>query len=139
MPFRVLVLFRVQAGNGIQLQRRAENLLEPIAFQTKVKGLDGKKIVVISKGSWDCKNPKRCHIYVANHLSLTAKQIMERYSLRWRIEMTFRDLKEFCYFDHYQVRSFKAITRHWHFAFVAYAFLLNCKLKGCFILKDRPS
>lgn len=102
------------------------------AFQTKVKGLDGKKTVVVSKGSWDCKDPKRCHIYVTNHLSLTAKQVLERYSLRWRIEMTFRDLKEFCYFDHYQVRSLKAITRHWYLAFVAYTFLLNCKLKGCF-------
>ena len=102
------------------------------AFQTKIKGLEGKKLVIVSKGSWDSKDPKRCHIYVTNHLSLTAEQVLQRYSLRWRIEMTFRDLKEFTAFDHYQVRSLKAITRHWYLAFVAYSFLLNCKLKGCF-------
>ena len=102
------------------------------AFQTKIKGLNGKKAVIVSKGSWDSRDSKRCHIYVTNHLSFSARQILEKYSLRWRIEMTFRDLKEFCYFDHYQVHSLKAITRHWYLAFLAYTFLLDCKLKGYF-------
>lgn len=100
------------------------------SFITKIKGLKNKVKVVVSIGEWDKDDPKDVHIYVSNHLSYSPEQILQKYALRWGIEWIFRDLKENVAFDHYQVRSIKAITRHWHLAALAYTFLLWCKLNG---------
>lgn len=109
-------------------------------FTAKVKGLSGKKRVVMAKGSWDEDDPKRVRILVTNHLSLTDQQVVTRYGLRWGIERLFRDLKENTAFDQYQVRSLTAITRHWHLSFLAYTFLLRYKLTGSYskALKQNP-
>lgn len=71
-------------------------------------------------------------ILISNHLSLSAEEIFRKYLLRWGLECIFRDLKENLYFDHYQVRSIKAISRHWHLTSLAYTFLMVCKLNGRF-------
>lgn len=51
-------------------------------FETKIKGLRGKKKVVISKGSWDEQDPKKVHIYVTNHRSLSDQEVVLKYALR---------------------------------------------------------
>ena len=93
-------------------------------FVTKLKGIKENLKVVIVKGSWDEKDPKKVHVLVSNHIGFTAEEILEKYFLRWGIECIFRDLKENVAFDHYQVRSINAITRHWHLSALAYTFLL---------------
>ncbi|MEA3305817.1 MAG: transposase, partial [Candidatus Omnitrophota bacterium] len=55
-----------------------------------------------------------------------------KYNMRWGIECMFRDLKDNLGFDQYQTRSLKAISRHWHFTFVAYSFLIYAKLNSIF-------
>lgn len=97
---------------------------------TKIRNIKGCVKVVIAKGSWDATDPRQIHIFVTNHLSLDAQEIVRRYCLRWGIECIIRDLKENTGFDQYQVRSLKSISRHWHFAFIAYSFLLRAKLNG---------
>ncbi|MEW6556852.1 MAG: transposase [Elusimicrobiota bacterium] len=102
------------------------------SFKSKLNGLKGKFLVILAIGEWDKDDPKNVHIYITNHLSYSAEDVLKKYALRWDIECIFRDLKENVAFDHYQVRSIKAITRHWHLASLAYTFLLVSKLNGTF-------
>ena len=106
------------------------------AFKSKLKNLEGKFRIVVAIGKWDKDDPKDVHIYVSNHLSYSAEDTLKKYALRWGIECIFRDLKENVAFDHYQVRSIKAITRHWHLASLAYTFLMVSKLNGTFSPKE---
>jgi len=101
-------------------------------FKTKLKDIHSQLLVVVAVGSWDNNDPKNIHIFVTNHLSLSPTEVIRKYALRWGIECIFRDLKENVAFDHYQVRSIKAISRHWHLAVLAYSFLLISKLNGSF-------
>ncbi len=109
-------------------------------FKSKLNGLKGKFLIVLAIGEWNKDDPKNVHIYVTNHLSYSSQVILKKYALRWQIECIFRDLKENVAFDHYQVRSIKAITRHWHLASLAYTFLMVCKLNGTFskIFRQKP-
>ena len=110
------------------------------AFRTKLKGIPFPVMVVIAKGKWDKNDSKDVHIFVTNHLSLSPENVILKYSLRWGIECIFRDLKDNVAFDHYQVRSLKSISRHWHLACLSYTFLLVCKLNGSFsrLFKEQP-
>lgn len=98
----------------------------------KIKGVHGQLKACVAKGSWDEDDPKGAHIFVTNHLALSAEEIFSKYNMRWGIECMFRDLKDNLGFDQYQTRSLKAISRHWHFTFVAYSFLIYAKLNAIF-------
>ena len=100
------------------------------SFTAKLKDLPGKFLITITIGKWNQKDPKNVHVLVSNHLAYSSTQIITKYALRWSIECTFRDLKENVAFDHYQVRSLKSISRHWHLAALAYSFLLWAQLNG---------
>jgi len=100
------------------------------SFQTKLKGLNGYFKIVVAIGKWNEEDLKGVHVLVSNHLKYSAFDILSKYALRWGIECIFRDLKENVAFDHYQVRSIKAISRHWHLAALAYTFLYWCKQNG---------
>jgi SRSO17 transposase len=93
------------------------------AFLAKVKGLRGKKKIVVAIGSWDRRDQRNVHIFITNRLALSAHEILHRFALRWKIEELFRELKDFLYFDHYQVRSQRAIVRHWHLVLLAHTYL----------------
>lgn len=99
-------------------------------FKTKIHDLEGEYFVVVAICKWDPKNPKKVHVFVTNHLTLSPENVVEYYNLRWKIECIFRDLKDHLAFDHYQIRSIKAITRHWHLCVLAYTFLLQSKVTG---------
>lgn len=98
----------------------------------KIKGIKEQVKLCIAKGSWDENDTKGIHIFVTNRLSLNAKEIFSKYSMRWGIECMFRDLKDNLGFDQCQTRSLKAIARRWHFTFVAYSFLIYAKLNAVF-------
>lgn len=102
------------------------------SFTTKLKDLQGKFLIVIAIGKWNKDDPKDFHVFVSNHLSYSPVHVISKYALRWGIECIFRDLKENVAFDHYQTRTLKSISRHWHLASLAYTFLLVSKLNGYF-------
>ena len=101
-------------------------------FKSKLKGVNGNFLFVVSIGSWNNSDPKNVHVFASNHLSLSPHKLLQNYALRWGIECIFRDLKDHLNFDHYQVRSIHAINRHWHLVALAYSFLLICSLNGSF-------
>jgi len=92
-------------------------------FVAKVKGLRGKKKILVTLGSWDRRDPRKAHVFITNRLALGADEILRRFALRWKIEEVFRELKDFLYFDHYQGRSRRAIVRHWHLVLLAHTYL----------------
>ena len=100
------------------------------AFKGKVKGLSDKKLIVLARGKWKDDDTCDTEVLVTNHLSVPAETVFFRWSLRWGIERIFQDTKDNLAFDQYQVRSIKAISRHWHMSFLAYSFLLYIRLNG---------
>lgn len=110
------------------------------SFKSKLKRLKGDFLITVAVGKWNADDPKDVHIFVSNHLSYSSEDLLKKYALRWGIECLFRDLKENLSFDHYQTRSLKSISRHWHLTSLAYTFLLICKLNGSFskIFNQKP-
>lgn len=102
------------------------------SFTAKVKHIGGPYKVVISKLGWEGTDMKEISVFVSNHTGLSASEVLRRYKGRWEIECVFRELKDNFYFDHYQVRSMTAITRHWHLCFLAYTFLIRYELTGSY-------
>lgn len=99
-------------------------------FKTKIHNLEGDYYVVVAVGKWDSKDPKKVHVFVTSHLTLDPEVIVKRYTLRWKIESIFRDMKDNLAFDHYQVRSIDAISKHWFICVLAHSFLLWSKTTG---------
>jgi hypothetical protein len=93
------------------------------SFLAKVKGLRGQKKIVVALGSWDSRDPRRSYVFITNRLALSADEVIRRFALRWKIEELFRELKDFLYLDHYQVRSQRAFLRHWHLVMLAHTYL----------------
>jgi SRSO17 transposase len=106
---------------------------------TKVRGLSGKKKIVVSLGSWDDRDSKKSHIFVTNHLALTMEQVIHRIALRWKIECIYRELKDSFYFDHFQVRKIFRIERHWHLCMLAHSFLYWVRENGYFSKATREN
>jgi SRSO17 transposase len=98
----------------------------------RVQSLGGTQRIVISKPDPYTKDIKRIDVYVTNNLSLKDKEIVYHFSQRWRTEDFNRDAKDNLAFDQYQVRTLKAIKRHWYSVFIAHSFLMCSKLKGSF-------
>ena len=81
----------------------------------------GKVRLVISFDNSDLKGT--CAVLVTNHLSWSAKKIIETYLLRWPIETFYQDAKQLLGLNDYRMRTAKAIQKHWCLVFVAYSFL----------------
>jgi len=58
-------------------------------------------------------------VLLSTDLSLSAIEIIERYAMRFAIEIAYRELKQRFGWGHYQVRSREAIERHVALSFVA--------------------
>lgn len=97
----------------------------------------GKKLIVnvaakiVQIRSWDKpilmvvtrdvhKNPI---ILFSTDITLSPVRIIELYSLRWKIEIAFRDLKEMGKMSDYRVRNNEGMTKHITLCFVAHSLL----------------
>ena len=58
-------------------------------------------------------------VLLSTDLSLSAVEIIERYAMRFSLEITYRELKQRFAWGHYQVRSRQAVERHVALSFVA--------------------
>lgn len=115
---------------ALSTKQGKKSTLRLYAFKTKFNGLKGKKLIVVAKGKWDSDDDKDFHVLVTNHLSYTPEEVVRRYTLRWGIEVIFRELKDFLCFDQYQMRYIKGIERHWYLVFLAHTFLILSHLNS---------
>lgn len=68
-----------------------------------------------------------CAVLITDHLSWSAKKIIQTYLLRWPIETFYQDAKQQLGLNKYRMRKAEAIQKHWCLVFAAYSFLhLDC-------------
>lgn len=89
-------------------------------YEGKMNGLENAVILI----TWETNSPNSDPKYLlCSDVSLDTKTIMKYYSRRWEIETRFRYLKDRLGFDHYQMRSIKAIKRFWLVQYIAYGYI----------------
>ncbi len=69
-------------------------------------------------------NPKALRAFISTHAALSVDEILAFYTIRWKIEVYFRDCKSRLALDKYQIRSATGISRFWLIASLAY--LIAC-------------
>ena len=69
-------------------------------------------------------NAKALRAFISTNAALSDQEILDFYTIRWEIEVYFRDCKNRLALDKYQIRSAKAISRFWLIAVLAY--LIAC-------------
>lgn len=57
--------------------------------------------------------PKALRAFISTDVSLSTREILDRYVERWPVEVFFRQGKDKLAFDQYQIRSSKGIQRYW--------------------------
>lgn len=67
--------------------------------------------------------PDDVKILMTNNLRLSTKDIVELYSLRWQIELFFKELKSTLGFHHYRFRRFACVEAWVEVALIAFLFL----------------
>jgi len=72
----------------------------------------------------DTNNRKKWIAFICTDVSLTEKQILDLYELRWKIEPFFKVLKSYLHLEtEFQTRSFDAITAHASIVMIRYIIL----------------
>lgn len=97
------------------------------SFTSFIKGIKGKLKFIVSAESFKDNHPENARIFASNDLFQEPDFLIKKYTRRFSIEHIFKDLKDNLAFDHFQVRSIKAIKRHWHLSILAHSFLLIAK------------
>ncbi len=67
---------------------------------------------------------------VTDHPNLKSADIIKSYSVRWNIEVFFKDAKQHLGLGRYQNRSYKAAVTHLHLVCFAYALLTHIAVNG---------
>jgi hypothetical protein len=67
--------------------------------------------------------PDDVKILMTNDLRLSVRDVVEAYSLRWQIELLFKELKSTLGFDQYQFRGFDAVEAWAELALTAFLYL----------------
>ena len=85
----------------------------------------GEVRLVFSTTKKDLKTatPDDVKILMTNDLRLTAREVAEAYSLRWQIELMFKELKSTLGFHQYQFRGFDAVEGWAELALTAFLYL----------------
>lgn len=65
-------------------------------------------------------NAKALRAFISTNVALSDQEVLDFYTIRWEIEVYFRDCKNRLALDKYQIRSAKAISRFWLIAVLAY-------------------
>jgi hypothetical protein len=73
--------------------------------------------------------PDDVKILMTNGLDLSLRDIIELYSLRWQIELFFKELKSTLGFDQYRFQSFQAVEAWVNLAFTTVLFLEHQRAK----------
>ena len=81
-------------------------------YEGSLNGIDDA-VVLISYPKDAFHAPKALRAFISTHVSLSAREILDRYVERWPIEVFFRQSKDRLAFDRYQIRSSKGIRRYW--------------------------
>lgn len=93
----------------------------------------GKAHIVFSRKNKE----KQIIALVSDQPKLKASEIIKTYSLRWHIEVFFKDSKQLLGLGRYQNRSYKAAVTHLHLVSFAYALLTHIAITGTCVKENK--
>ena len=97
----------------------------------KIKGI-GKHCVLIVKPSPDEVDMDNIEVLMTTDENSRAEDLLRDWSFRDKIDKFYQRGKDDLGFDQYQVRSDKAIRRHWIMVFLMYSYLIAQRQQGSF-------
>jgi len=97
----------------------------------KIKGI-GKHRVLIVKPSPDEVKMDNIEVLMTTDENSKAEDLLRDWSFRDKIDKFYQRGKDDLGFDQYQVRSDKAIRRHWIMVFLMYSYLIAQRQQGSF-------
>ena len=95
-------------------------------YEGNLNGIDNA-VVLISCPKDAFHTLKALRAFISTDVSLSTREILDKYVERWSIEVFFRQYKDKLAFDRYQIRSSKGIRRYW--LLMSLAHLVACT--GC--------
>ena len=81
-------------------------------YEGKLNGVENA-VVLLSYPKDAFLTPRALRAFISTDVSLSTREILDRYMERWSIEVFFRQGKNVLAFDKYQIRSSKGIHRYW--------------------------
>lgn len=110
-------------------------------LKSKLKDCSTPLQIFFVFNKWSSTDDKDVHVLVTNNLTISAKDAILIYLLRWGIEESFRELKDDFCFDQYQVRHQEQIQRHWIMSFLAWSLAYWIKQNACLskIIHEPPN
>jgi hypothetical protein len=101
-------------------------------LEIKIKNL-GWRRVLICKPSAEETDLDQMDIFMTNDKGISQKNLVRAWSFRDRIDKFYECAKDNLGFDQYQVRSDRAIRRHWYLVYLVYSYLIYNRQKGSFL------
>ena len=95
-------------------------------YEGNLNGIENA-VVLITYPKDAFQVPKALRAFISTDVSLSTKEILDKYADRWPMELFFRQSKDKLSFDRYQIRSSKGIHRYW--LLMSLAHLIACT--GC--------
>lgn len=95
-------------------------------YEGKLNGIENA-VVLITYPKDAFQTPKALRAFISTDVSLSTKEILDKYADRWPVELFFRQSKDKLSFYRYQIRSSKGIRRYW--LLMSLAHLIACT--GC--------
>jgi len=135
MSTQKLTRIEVQAGKGRYVDyRRVSPYRVGLKLKSRTYFVHEERRDVHSVGKVrlffsTMKNPKEghglrgCKILMTNDKQLSKSEVIEIYSLRWQIELFFKELKSSLGFHHYRLRSFERVETWAALCLAAFIFL----------------
>lgn len=96
-------------------------------YEGNLNGIENA-VVLISYPENAFHNPKALRAFISTDVSLSTREILDRYVERWPVEVFFRQSKNRLAFDQYQIRSSKGIKRYW--LLMSLAHFISCTESG---------
>lgn len=96
-------------------------------YEGNLNGIENA-VVLLSYPKEAFHNPKALRVFISTDVSLSTREILDRYVERWPVEVFFRQSKDKLAFDRYQIRSSKGIRRYW--LLMSLAHLIACTGNG---------
>ncbi len=116
------IRLRASTGEYADYRRLSKYRLGPkqkprmyYAYQEKLEVRSVGRVQLVfstTKPNLSAATPDDVKILMTNALHLSVREVIELYSLRWQIELFFKELKSTLGFDQYRFQSFKAV-RAW--------------------------
>ena len=95
-------------------------------YEGNLNGIENA-VVLITYPKDAFQVPKALRAFISTDVSLSTKEILDKYADRWPVELFFRQSKDKLSSDRYQIRSSKGIHRYW--LLMSLAHLIACT--GC--------